>query len=61
MFADDYCRWSAPVTRLITRGSPGSFHGFRPNMDPTAIDHILFGPSIPERRRWVVPPRGVAG
>jgi hypothetical protein len=45
---DHLCwRWSAPVTRLITRGSPGSFHGFRPNMDPTAIDHILFGPSIP--------------
>ena len=45
---DQLCwRWSAPVTRLITRGSPGSFHGFRPHMDPTAIDHILFGPSIP--------------
>lgn len=49
---DQLCwRWSAPVTRLITRGSPGTFHGFRPQMDPTAIDHILFGPSIPAQPR----------
>ena len=49
---DQLCwRWSAPVTRLITRGSPGSFHGFRPQMEPTAIDHILFGPSIPAQPR----------
>ena len=45
---DQLCwRWSAPVTRLSTRGSPGTFHGFRPQMEPSAIDHILFGPSAP--------------
>jgi exonuclease III len=44
---DQLCwRWSAPVTRLITRGSPGTFHGYRPQMEPSAIDHILFGPSL---------------
>lgn len=49
---DQLCwRWSAPVTRLITRGSPATFHGFRPQMDPTAIDHILFGPSSPAQPR----------
>lgn len=49
---DQLCwRWAAPVTRLPTRGSSGSFHGFRSDLEPTSIDHILMGPS-PQ-----VPPR----
>jgi hypothetical protein len=44
---DQLCwRWSAPVTRLTTRGSSGTFHGYRPQMEPSAIDHMLFGPSL---------------
>lgn len=49
---DQLCwRWAAPVTRLQTRGSSGSFHGFRSDIEPTSIDHILLGP-VPQ-----VPPR----
>ena len=49
---DQLCwRWAAPVTRLSTRGSSGSFHGFRSDLEPTSIDHIIMGP-VPQ-----VPPR----
>ena len=37
-------RWPASIARLPTRGSSGTFHGFRPDMAPTALDHILLGP-----------------
>ena len=42
---DQLCwRWPATVARLPTRGSSGTFHGFRPQLEPTSIDHILMGP-----------------
>ena len=42
---DQLCwRWPASVARLPTRGSSGTFHGFRPQMEPTSLDHVLLGP-----------------
>ena len=42
---DQLCwRWPAPLARLPSRSSPGTFHGFRPGLVST-IDHILLGPS----------------
>ena len=42
---DQLCwRWPVQISRLPTRSSPGTFHGFRPHFEPSAIDHILMGP-----------------
>lgn len=41
---DQLCwRWPASISRLPSRSSSGTYHGFRPDMVPTSIDHILLG------------------
>jgi hypothetical protein len=48
---DQLCwRWPAPVARLPSRSSPGTFHGYRPGLI-SSLDHIIVGP-VP-----LVPPK----